>query len=278
MTRRAPRSCWVRRLALIGLVLCAAPNAAWSADAVVRIGGTGVALAAMRQVGESLTSADPAIRVEVLPSLGTPGGLRALADRAIDVAVIGRSLKAEERAAGVSEATCLITPLVFASSHPAPAGVAKADIAGIYAHPSPTWPDGRPLKILLRSRAGSENDYLTAMIPGMTAALAAAYQRPGIPIAVTDQENADVAARTAGSFAVMTVLQLRAERLNLRMVPLDGVWPSPETVADNTYPLSMRVCVVLPAAPTPAAAKFVAHLGSAAGQALMQALGALPTK
>ena len=278
MPRLAPTSSWLRGLALVGLALCAAPNPAWSADAVVRIGGTGMALAAMRQVGESLATADPAIRVEVLPSLGTPGGLRALADRAIDVAVIGRALKAEERAAGATEATCLITPLVFASSHPTPAGVAKTDIAGIYANPNPTWPDGKPLKILLRSRAGSENDYLTAMIPGMATALAAAYQRPGIPIAVTDQENADLAARTAGSFAIMTVLQIRAERLNLRVVPLDGVWPAPEAVAANTYPLSARVCIVLPAAPTPAAAKFVGHLGSASGQALLQALGALPSK
>src|SRR4051794_37561477 len=89
-----------------------------------------MALAAMEQIGESLAAADRSMRIEVLPSLGTPGGLKALAERAIDVAVIGRSLKAEEKAAGAVEATCMSTPLVFASSHPAPAGIARPTSRG----------------------------------------------------------------------------------------------------------------------------------------------------
>src|SRR4051812_2150580 len=98
---RAPRLGRISRSAVVGFLLCAAPQAGFANEGVVSIGGTGMALAAMQQVGESLTAADPSMRVEMLPSLGTPGGLRALAERAIDIAVIGRSLNAEERARGV---------------------------------------------------------------------------------------------------------------------------------------------------------------------------------
>lgn len=279
MNSSAPPSRWIRRCALAGVMLFGAPYAGIAAEnSVVRIGGTGMALAAMRQVGERLRAGDPTIGVEVLPSLGTQGGLKALAEGAIDVAVVARFLTAAEKARGVAEATCLTTALVFASSHPAPSGITKADLPGIYARAAPAWPDGRPLKILLRSRAGSENDYLIAAIPGMQTALEAAYKRSGVPVATTDQDNAQLALRTAGSFAIMTLLQINAERLNLRTVALDGVTASAEAFADKTYPLSVHVCIVLPAAPTPAAAKFVAYLTSPPGQALMQGLGATPSR
>lgn len=260
-----------------GLVLCLPASMACADDGIVRIGGTGMALAAMQQLGDSLAATDRQIRIEVLPSLGTPGGLRALSEGAIDVAVAGRPLKPEERAKGLVEAGCMTTALVFASSHPSPTGIRKADLPAIYADERPVWPDGRPLKLLLRSRAGSENAYLSAAVPGMAAAIEKAYTHSGVPVATTDQENAHLAQRTAGSLAVMTLLQLRSERLNLRLVSLDGITASATTLADNSYPMTARICAVLPVAPKPAAAKFAAHVRSADGSALIQSMGAIPS-
>lgn len=274
---RFPR--WIGVLAVIGL----AAGAGWApayaqSQSTVRVGGTGMALAAMRQVGENLTSIDRSVTIEVLPSLGTPGGLRALDDRAIDVAVIGRPLTDNERVGGFSQVMCLATPLLFATSHPSPPGIARADVPGFYSRPNPTWPDGTPLKILLRSRAGSENGYLVAAIPGMADALENAYKTPGVPVATTDQENAELALRIDGSFAIMTLLQIRGERLRLQMMPLDGVAPTLDNVSARTYPLVVRVCVVVPASPTSGAAKFVEYLSSGPGLALMRSLGAVPVK
>jgi phosphate transport system substrate-binding protein len=261
-------------LAALFFSLVLPPKVASADVGVVRVGGTGMALAAMRQLGDSLTAFDPSLRVEVLPSLGTPGGLRALDERAIDVAVVGRPLKAEEKAKGAAEAACMNTALVFASSHPAPSGLNQADLPGVYANASPTWPDGQALKVLLRARAGSENGYLAAAMPGMAAALESAYARPGVPVATTDQDNAELALQTAGSFAIMTLLQVRSERLDLRVLALDGVAPSTDALANKTYPMPVRICVVLPADPAPEATKFVAHLRSDTGRALLERLGA----
>lgn len=246
-----------------------------SSAETLRIGGTGMALAAMRSIGDSLTAADPGLRVEVLPSLGTPGGIRALLARDIDIAIAGRPLTPDERAKGVAEAACLTTALVFASSHGAASGITKASLPGLYADPMPSWPDGTPLKVILRSRAGSENPYLIEVVPGMAAALDAAYKRRGMPVGATDQENADLATRTAGSFAVMTLLQIHAERLGLRPLSFDGIAPNADTLASKTYPLPLRVCLVLPAAPSPAAARFVAHVNAPAGTAALRSLGAV---
>jgi phosphate transport system substrate-binding protein len=260
-----------------GAALCIVAVAPACAE-TVRIGGTGMALAAMQIAGERLKATEPDVNTTVLPSLGTPGGLKALSQNAIDLAVIGRPLNADEKTKNLVDAGCATTALLFATSHPRPPGIGIAQLPAIYADERPLWPDGEPLKIILRSRAGSENGYLTAAIPGMAAALEAAYQRRGIPVATTDQENAEQALRIAGSFAIMTMLQMRAEKLELRPIALDGVQPSAEAVAGKTYPLSVHVCLVLPARPMPAAEKFVGHLKSEAGRALLASLGATPLR
>jgi len=247
-------------------------TAATVAASTVRVGGTGAGLAAVQRMGELFVAAHPGIQVQVLPSLGTPGGLKALGERAIDVAIAGRSLKPAERAAGASEALCVTTALVFASSHAAPPGIATADLPGLFSDPRPTWPDGSPLKPILRSRAGSEVPYLAAAVPGLGPAFDAAYKRPGMPIGATDQENAELAVKVAGSFAITTLLQIRAERLNLRVLPLDGVVPSAATIADKSYPFAMPICLVLPAAPSADAKAFVDYVGSPASAALLRSL------
>jgi len=262
------RCCAVLALAF-GLI-----QPAFADDQIVRVGGTGIALAAMHEVGASLTAAEPAIRVEVLPSMGTPGGIKALAEGAIDVAIVARPLKPDEKAKGVAEAACVTTALVFASSHKAASGITKAQLPGLYADASPKWPDGTALKVILRSRAGSENPYLIAAIPEMGPALEAAYKRPGMPAGSTDQDNAKLAMQIPGSLAVMTLLQLRAERLDLQALDLDGVTASAATIANGTYPFPIRICALLPSEPTPAAARFVAHLRSAAGRSIVESLGA----
>jgi len=266
----APTS--VRRLAAAMLIFAAA-QPAFAEQNVVRIGGTGIALAAMREIGASLPAVEPGIEVEVLPSMGTPGGIKALAEGAINIAVVARPLKADEQAKGIREAACMTTALVFVSSHKAATGVTRAQLPSLYADTRPNWPDGAPLTVILRSRSGSENPYLVAAVPAMGPALEAAFKRPGQPVASTDQDNAKLARQISGSLAMMTLLQLRAERLDLTVLPFDGMMASWKTIVDNTYPFPIRICLVTANKAAPAALRFVAHLRSPAGQAVLESFG-----
>lgn len=263
-----------RRIALAALVVVLP---AVSQAEPLRMGGTGAGLALMREIGEQLSAVHPEIKAEILPSLGTQGGLRALGERAIEVAIALRPLTSAEKASGLSEAACAVTPFAFVSSRPRPPGLTTAQVPALYANPAPVWPDGQPLRPILRSRDGSENPYLMHAIPGLDTALPAAYRHSGIPVGATDQENADLAQRTEGSLAVMTLLQLRTEKLKLQPVTFDGVEPTPENVASGRYRLPIRLCLVLPAHPSSTAVKFVTYVKSPPGQALLRASGAAPS-
>lgn len=259
------------RSGLLGLAIFAPLSAAAE---TVRVGGTGIGLAFMRQAGERLAAAEASFRTEILPSLGTNGGLKALAAGELDVALSARPMKPEETSKGLREAHCVTTALIFASSRPDPAGITAARLPSLYAEAEPTWPDGTPLKVILRARSGSENPYLAEKVPALGDALAAAYKRTGMPVGSTDQENADIAERTAGSFAIMTLMQLRTEKLKLHPVAFDGVRPSPASIADGSYPMPIRLCLVLPASSTAGAATLIRFLVTPEGRTLTEAAGA----
>ncbi len=265
----------LRRLAAAALMLGAATHPALAEPNTVRIGGTGIALAALREVATSLTAIDPAIQVDVLPSIGTAGGIKALAEGAIDIALVARPLKADEKAKGMDEAVCMTTALIFASSHKGATGLSRAQLPALYADAGPKWPDGTPLNVILRSRSGSENPYLAAAIPAMGPALEAAFKRPGLPVASTDQDNARLAGQISGSLAVMTLVQARGERLDLTSLPFDGVAATAEAIANKTYPFPIRICLAVANQSTRATARFIAHLRAPAGRSLMQSLGAI---
>jgi phosphate transport system substrate-binding protein len=105
-------------LALISMLGCLAVSTPSQAGETIRIGGTGSVLAAMRILGNELRKVEPDTQIEVLASLGTSGGIEALAEGVIDVGLAARRLKPDEIAKGVSEAACMTTALVFAANHP----------------------------------------------------------------------------------------------------------------------------------------------------------------
>jgi phosphate transport system substrate-binding protein len=228
--------------------------------------------------------------VQVMASLGTSGGIEALAERVIDIALAAHALTPEEAAKGIREATCMTTALVFVANHqdPSPQGfrhkdhdhqesedLRRTDLPALFRDPNPTWADGTPLKLILRSRSDASYSYLAKAVPGMDVALDEMHQRRGIPVTATDQENVDVALRTKGSLAMTSLLQLRAEGLSLRPLPLDGVEPAAETVADRSYPFPFRICLLLPAQPSAAGQQFVSFVASPEGRNTLRKLGAV---
>ena len=262
----------------VGALVCAAIFAPLQAAAgdIVRSGGTGSGLAMMRAIGEHYSAAHPDTTVEVLPSLGSTGGIKAVAAKAIDIAIVANHVSREQAAQGLQEGTCLRTGLIFATSRPKPTDMTAAQLPKIFADANPTWPDGQALKVILRSRVGSENSYLINAVPTMKDALEKAYERPGMPIGATDQDNADLAQRTGGSLAIMTLLQLRAENLSLRPLSFEGVEPSLASLTAGKYALPLDLCLVTTAQPSAAAVRLMEYVRSSEGQKILRAFDALP--
>ncbi len=273
------------RLALFVVAMsCALGSLSGAAHAkdVLRIGGTGMGLRAMERLGEQLSGSGADVAVRMLPSLGSSGGINALLGGAIDIALTARPITPAERDKGLAQAACMTTALVFATPKAAsPAiddAITSAQLPALFTDPRPLWADGTPMKVILRSPAGSEVPYLIGKIPAMAAAFDLAYKRAGMPIGMTDQENVDLAMKIRGSLAITTLLQIRAENIALRPLRFDGVEPTAATSVDGRYPLPLQMCLFVTEAPAPGAVRFVAHLKTQRGTALLRSFGAALSK
>ena len=224
---------WMRAVVISALLpLWALPVAA--AD-VLRVGGTGGATAMLEQLGHPFTRLT-GIGVRVIPSLGSSGGIKAVAAGVLDVAVSGRSLLAEEQALGLVTAITTRTPFVLATSHPRPPAMMASEVIQAYSSDHGAWPDGSRIKPVLRPRNDSESIMLANLFPGMDAALKHARQRSDLPVAATDQDSADLAEKLPGSLTSATYTQIVLERRDLRLITIDGVPPTIEAFETGAYP------------------------------------------
>lgn len=254
-------------------VVLLAPSA--RADpAVLRAGGTGMALAAFRQVGERFTALNPGRMVEVLPSLGTSGGLRALEALAIDMALLARPLRAEEASRGLLSRPYARTAIAVVTGGGTTAtNITLGQFAAILRGEITTWPDGSRLRLVRREESDADWQLLASLSPEMERSVIIALRRPGLLTVGTDQENAEALQGVAGSVGLLSIGQMRAEGLRLRALTLDGVAASMAAVQAGQYALSRTLHVAWKAQPLPALAAFLEFLGGAEARSILDGLG-----
>lgn len=250
---------------------------AHAAEARLRVGGTGMALATMQALARSFAEGHPNIEVEVLPSLGTSGGLAAVAAGAIDLALSARPLNDKERAQGLREAQYARTPIAFVThEQTSAADIAWPEIARILHGELTVWSDGSPIRIVRREPSDADWNLLRRHSPDLDSAVQVALRRPGLLTVGTDQQNAEALQSLRGSFGMMSVGQLQAERLRLKPFALGGIAPNVEGIASGRYPLSRHLSIAWSGEPRLPLAQFIDFVRQPAGRAILLRLGHQP--
>lgn len=219
----------------------------------------------------------PDVEIAILPSLGSTGGIRAVAQGAIGVGLSARPLSAEERGLPVIAMPYARTPFVFASSRGEPAPMLSTrQIADMYRGNPVTWPDGSPVRVILRPGNDASVDALRAVGPAMAEALAIAASRKGLKLAPSDQDNAVALENLAGSLGGITLAQLLSEQRKLTVIRLDGLEPSAKALSEGRYPHAMTLYLVTGASPSPLPREFIAFVRSPRGADILRKYGQLP--
>jgi phosphate transport system substrate-binding protein len=258
-------------LAVLLLVGLAAPA---RGDEVVRMSGTGTALGMLEQMGDAFARTRPGTRVEVLPNLGSSGAVQAVAKGALDVAISGRPLKQEEQALGLRSFEITRTPFVFAVGPGVGVrAITTAELAQLFRGEKLTWPNGERIRLVLRPPSDADTIVLKGVSAELAAAVDAARARPGMLMAVTNQESDELVERTPGAIGGTTLMQLRSERRALSALAWNGVEPSVAALLAGAYPLGKALYVVLRREPAPAVRRWLEFVCSAQGTKILEQLG-----
>jgi phosphate transport system substrate-binding protein len=261
-------------LAIAATTVCFGTFSPAQAD-TLRIGGTGSATVLMQRLGAAFEAKETGTTVEVIPGLGSSGGIAAVRDGVLDLAVSARHLKPAET--GLTEVAAVRTPYGLASSHPKPGDIARTDVAAFYAEPTATWSDGTPVRVILRPKSESDTTLLGETFPEMAAAIEQVRTRIDVPVAATDQDNLEMATSINGSLVGTSLTQMVTENYqpHLRFLTIDGVEPTLENLENGTYPYFKPYQFVFTNQPTPPVQRFMEFIASSDGESILREAGSL---
>ncbi|MFH2076596.1 MAG: substrate-binding domain-containing protein [Pseudomonadota bacterium] len=215
------------------------------------ITGTGSSIGVMKRMAEGFQKKHPNVAVDVLPSIGSTGGLKAVKEGRIDIGLSSRPLTPEERSMGIIEEPYGRTPFIFAVQELNPTnGVTLTEIEDIYAGKRRTWSDGTPIRLILRPLRDSFSVYLASINPRLKSASEKALSIPGVFVGVTDQEAAEQIEKTPGSFGITSRSLMAVEKRRIKALFVDGAAPALSNIADGVhisagkYPYTMTMSLV----------------------------------
>ncbi len=273
MPSRSRVSSAVAAIALVAAIVVAGVSRAGAAE-TIKIGGTGSALGGMTLIAQAYMRAHPDSTIVVLPSLGIIGGMRALRSGAIAMCLSAEPLSPEDEAAGLISVPYAKSALGFATRPDTPVeGVTAEWLVEVYRGTITRWPNGMPIRLVLRPAHDSDTKIASSYSEPMRQAIAAALERPGLLVEDTAQSAAHKLAQLAGSLGTANQTQIESEQLALKLLAIDRVAPGVETLVSGRYRLVRTLYhVTRPDAPE-AVRDFLAFIGSREAAAILMNTG-----
>ena len=278
---RFRRLCAVAKVALLLLAVGAVSDRAWAGDPAsspLVVAGSGTNLDITRRLAEEFRRAHPDIRIDVPPSIGSGGAIRAAADGVIAIGLVSRALKETESSLGLTALPYARTVLVI-GAHAAVVddGLTSAELVAIYDGTRSRWRDGREIVVLTREPGDSSIETLEREIPGFKRAYAESQRVKRWTTLFTDQEMNRLLSRTPYAVGLSHAGDIAIEKRPIKALKLNGIAPSPENAQSGRYPLVKTLSFVfVKDRLRPEAKAFIDFARSRQAEPILRAHGFLP--
>ena len=244
----------------------------------IRINGSGAALDMMKPLIEAYMETNQNILIEVGMPLGSFGAVKALLAGALDVAVSSKSLKPGDIAKGAQLKEYGKTPLAIVTEKSVPkSDITTQELEDIYAGKMTHWKNGEMIRLVLRPQSDIDTMLLRTLSPGMNNSVDISQSRSGMILALTDPEAYGVIAKTPGGIGASGLTSIMVKKLPLKILTLNGVRPTRQTLASRKYPLAKKINFVITPGTSLAALKFISFVYSPQGRAIAEKAGVLVT-
>lgn len=243
----------------------------------VTVAGVGAALDLVHELARRFADDHPDIAVTILPDVACNTSIKALQQAKINIAITACPLPAAEWDHPLIAIEWLRTPVVLAvSARSRLDNVSSDELVAIYSGSRRQWSDGNPIRLVLRPPADPDTGSLRSLASDLSTAIESAGRRPGMLIALKDEEVSDLLATVPGAISPTTLGLINARHREIKPLSLNGVAPTLENQERGLYRLMRTVYLVTRAQPTWAAAEFFSFLRSSQHRKLFEASGFVP--
>ncbi len=239
------------------------------------VSGTGDSQQLLGEAAKALEEKLGGGKIEVPDSIGSGGGIRALAAGKIDLARVARPLKETEKKLGLTYKRFALSPIVFVV-HPSVTGVENLkskDIVGIYSGKINVWGQlgGQDQKIyaITREVGDSCKIILNEQIPGF-----ADIAKPTAKVIYNTPEAVATLIRHKKTVGYLPMSMTIGK--NLKILKVDGVYPSAENIRSGRYKLVLPFGIAYKGELKGLAQRYVNFLFSQEGNRLITKYGAIP--
>ena len=256
------------RLRAVMLTLLVACGAQANETATLATNGSVVPI--LQTLIQDFATQSPGLKINLLlPPAGSGGAIKGVATGGVDLGVIARALNPDEANHKLEVVPWVRTAFVIVANH---SGVVRShtldDLAAIWSGATTHWPDGQPIRLLLRSPEDADIIALRAMSPGMNRAVDIAFSRRGLPRADNDLSNLELLEKVPGAIGGSTFGLLKSSRSRLTALPVGGVVPGISTLKDGTYCCQRTLFLVSDGSPR--SRPFITYLRSARAMTLLE--------
>jgi phosphate transport system substrate-binding protein len=239
-------------------------------DGAVHLAGTGTWLPLARALVRAFQETSPGAPLVVHDSIGSGGGMRAVADGVIDVALVSSPEGELRRAPCCRVIPIAVGAVVFGvNSSVAIDGLDREQVVAIFEGRTTTWPDGSAIVPLLRERGDSATRVAVREIQDLGTAMELAWAHGRWPIFLTDADMARALEDTPGGIGLHDLGSLQLEHPRVHVLPFERLRPGIETLSDHSYPLRRTLALVLPNPPRDRVAQFVDFIRSERGREVL---------
>jgi phosphate transport system substrate-binding protein len=220
------------------------------------------------------------LRPLVEDSIGSGGGVRAVADGAVDLGLLSRPLSEAEQRLGLVLFPAGTDAVVLTANQDLPLDEVSSQLlrelfSGARRSLEGDAAGGVPVTALLRDPSESANLALDAAVPGMAQARAQGYAA-GLRVLYRDEAMVAALFGARSGLGLSSLALLHEARVPLKILRLDGRTPSVDAVAQGRWPLWRQLWFAARPERMERVRPWLAYAASAEGRARIEAARYLP--
>ena len=273
-TNKSARSTILRLAVLFAFVFLAE----YAAAEPIVLAGSGSNIPAVRLLTKAFNQRHPGIHLEGPTNIGSDGAIRAVTDGAVSIGLISRPLLGSEKDLGLAVTQYARTAVVIGVNPSVKDnGITFNELNRIYRGEKTTWKNGNKIIVLNREPGESSIYVLEENVPGFREVYADSIKNNRWSIILKDEGMNQKIQALPDSIGFSDMGAIVSQKLNIKILKLNGIYPSSKTVQSGAYPLYKTLSFVYrPDKLTPDMKAYMSYVCSAEGKDILVINGYVP--